>query len=340
MSSIKGKINPQGHYSRSRYRQEISLEEIKSGNVVELSRAITLLESDQPDDREQAQKLLLALPVQLPGWRIGISGPPGAGKSSLIEKMGLYLCNEGHQVAVLAIDPTSSLSGGSILGDKTRMEHLARNPRAFIRPSPTKGVLGGVSAYTREVSQLCALAGYDIILIETVGVGQSEYSIRDIVDFMVLVLAPGAGDDLQSIKRGIIEVADLFAINKSDGEFKNLAQKAFQDLKNAQRGNQKPVLQVSALENMGIREIWTEIQRILSQWVDAGKLELLRTTQDLNWLYRIFELRVSTILWEHTTLASVIEEQRQNIKDRKLSPMQGALNIIKVLESLIEKESR
>ena len=338
MALTKGKFNPRHHFAVMDPDMDSLVHGIQSGNLVALSRAITLLESDQKEDRVRAQQLLLEIPVKLRGWKIGVSGAPGSGKSTLIEQLGLQLCQSGHKVAVLAIDPTSSLSGGSILGDKTRMENLSRHPNAFIRPSPTKGILGGVSAYTREVSQLCAMAGYDIILIETVGVGQSEYSIRDIVDFMILVLSPGAGDDLQGIKRGILEVADLYAINKCDGELEKLANKTYQEIKNTQQSSQKPILKISALEDFGIDILWNESQQILKRWSDDGKLESLRMNQDLNWLYRIFELRISKILWESSVLAPLIENQKKAIQNRECSPMQAAFTLIKFVESILEKQ--
>ncbi len=204
----------------------ISVQAILDGNRRALAKAITLVESHLPEHIEQAQALLdQVLPHTGNSLRIGISGVPGVGKSTFIEAFGLYLISQGKKVAVLAVDPSSPLAGGSILGDKTRMEHLARDERAFIRPSPTSGSLGGVANKTRESILLVEAAGYDVVLVETVGVGQSEYEVAGMVDFFTVLMLPNAGDELQGIKKGILELADALLINKADGDSVNLAEK-------------------------------------------------------------------------------------------------------------------
>jgi len=204
--------------------------DLQAGNRAALSRAITLVESKHPTDRETARKLLGLLPSAFAKTlRIGITGSPGAGKSTFIEQLGTQLTNDGHKLAVLAIDPSSSRTQGSILGDKTRMEALSRNPMAFIRPSPAREELGGVAQATREAIRLCEAAGYSRIIIETVGVGQSEHAVQQLVDLMVLLVLPGSGDDLQGIKRGIVELADLVVVNKADGDRIPLARQTKSD---------------------------------------------------------------------------------------------------------------
>ncbi len=239
------------------------LEQILSGNRRALSQAITLVESDNPSDRRQASLLLdNLLDHRKPTLRIGLSGPPGAGKSTLIESFGLYLLEHVKKLAVLSVDPSSQISGGSVLGDKTRMQRLAQNDRVFIRPSPARGHLGGLSSHSEEALLVCEAAGFEVILLESVGVGQSESDISSLVDILLLVLPPAAGDELQGIKRGLFELADVIVVNKSDGDLKKQAETSKLAYQNALHlmGRATPVVCVSALEHMGLDSLWERIQ--------------------------------------------------------------------------------
>ena len=245
-------------------RKVKALDALRSGDRRALARAITLVESTKTADREKAESLLSdLLPHAGKAMRLGISGAPGAGKSTFIEAFGTYLTGQGHKVAVLAVDPSSRRSGGSILGDKTRMEKLARDPNAFIRPSPAGTTLGGVARRTREALLLAEAAGFDVVIVETVGVGQSETAVSEMVDLFVLLLSPGGGDDLQGIKRGVMELADLVVVTKADGDLKAAASRAASDyhaalhLMRPKYPSLPPgVLQVSAVENAGIEQAW------------------------------------------------------------------------------------
>lgn len=261
------------------------------GDRANLARAITLIESNAPAHRPAAREVLRLIGTQpAEARRIGISGPPGAGKSTFIEALGNHLCDLGHQVAVLAVDPSSSLSGGSILGDKTRMETLACRPQCFIRPSPSGGALGGVARKTRETVALCEAAGFDIILIETVGVGQSEIAVRALVDCLILLLLAGAGDELQGIKKGILEIADLFVINKADGSNKQRALLTRAELARivpllqpTLPGWQPPVLAISSLGPEGPAEVQEKVDHFFDHLNTSGQLDIRRREQTLSW---------------------------------------------------------
>jgi LAO/AO transport system kinase len=267
-------------------------EDIKAGARTALAKGITLIESNAEHDFQTAQTLLhKLLPESGRSIRVGITGVPGAGKSTFIESFGSYLCGLGHEVAVLAVDPTSSLTGGSILGDKTRMEKLARNPRAFIRPSPSGGKLGGVHRKTRETMLLCEAAGFDVILVETVGVGQSEVIVRDMVDFFMLLVLTGAGDELQGMKKGIMELADAVIVNKADGPNEQTAKKTKEEytrilhfLQPATKGWQTAALTSSALQDKGIEEIWETIRAFQSFTKNSGIYDERRRLQTKQWL--------------------------------------------------------
>jgi LAO/AO transport system kinase len=265
---------------------------VRRGDRRALARAITMVESTRPDHRAQAIDLTGALlPDAGRARRIGISGVPGAGKSSLIETLGLHAIGAGHRVAVLAVDPSSSVSGGSILGDKTRMADLARDPAAFIRPTPAAGTLGGVARRTREAMVLCEAAGFDLVIVETVGVGQSEVAVADLVDLFVLVASPAGGDELQGIKRGIMELADLIVVNKADGDLADAAQRAAGDLRHAvhllrpkRPGWEVAVLTCSALTRAGVPELWAAIEAAHDRLGPTALAEL-RAGQNVAWMW-------------------------------------------------------
>jgi len=269
-------------------------EQIRAGDRRALARGITLVESTRADHNVQAQALLTALMPHTGGAvRVGISGPPGAGKSTFIEALGGYLTEQGKRVAVLAVDPSSSVTGGSILGDKTRMQNLARNPDAYVRPSPSGTSVGGVARRTRESMLLCEAAGFDVVIVETVGVGQSETVVADMTDAFVLLMQPGGGDDLQGIKRGILELADVVLVNKADGAMADLAghsaadyQHALQLLPSRVAGWRVPVQTCSALENEGIAEAWQAVSGYLGLLREGSLLSERRADQAVAWMWR------------------------------------------------------
>ena len=266
---------------------------ILGGDRRALARAITLVESTRDDHRASAEALLeRLLPHTGNAIRLGISGVPGVGKSTFIEAFGHHLIAAGHRLAVLAVDPSSQRSGGSILGDKTRMEELGRSPQAFIRPSPTGGTLGGVARRTREAILLCEAAGFDIVIVETVGVGQSETAVADLVDMFVLLLLPSGGDELQGLKKGIVEIADLLVVNKADGDLEKAAGRSAGEYANALHvltpasAHWTPaVLTCSALENRGIAEIWQQVTRFVETMRAAGAFAARRERQARGWMW-------------------------------------------------------
>ncbi len=256
-----------------------------------LARAITLVESRSPRHEAAARELMTAiLPHTGGSTRVGLTGTPGAGKSTFIESLGLFLCRRGHRVAVLAVDPSSSRSGGSILGDKTRMEELSRDPNAFIRPSPSGGTIGGVAARTREALHLCEAAGYDVVLVETVGVGQSETAVRTMTDFFLLLQITGAGDDLQGIKKGVIELADAILVTKADGDNRTRAQQARVEYEKVLHfldpftpGWQPRVMTCSALQEEGVSEVWEMVLDFRKTMEESGVFQKTRKEQNLDW---------------------------------------------------------
>ncbi len=266
---------------------------VPSGSRRALARAITLIESTRADHRDAAVDLIARLqPHAGRSIRIGITGTPGVGKSTFIEALGNHVADAGHRIAVLAVDPSSAVSGGSILGDKTRMELLARRPEAFIRPSPSGGTLGGVARRTREAILACEAAGYDAVVVETVGVGQSETAVADMTDLFMLLLAPAGGDELQGIKRGIMELADLVVVNKADGELRAAALRTAGDYGNALRllrpktsAWRTEVLTCSALDGTGIADVWDAVGRYRSACTDAGVLAARRAEQGCTWMW-------------------------------------------------------
>lgn len=267
--------------------------QLRAGDRRALARAITLVESTRPDHRADADALLTeVLPAAGAAHRIGISGAPGAGKSTLIETLGLHIVDEGHRLAVLAVDPSSSRSGGSILGDKTRMGELTRRDEAFVRPSPTGGTLGGVTRRTREAMLVCEVAGFEVVLVETVGTGQSEVAVEAMVDTFVVLIGPGGGDELQGIKRGIIELADLVVVTKADGELRRAASttaaeytSALHLLRPKDAAWTPTVLECSALEGTGVAELWAAVEAHGRALEHSGALALRRAAQTRAWMW-------------------------------------------------------
>ncbi len=286
---------------------EALVDGVLSGNRGQLARAITLVESNAEQHFHKAQELLQKLLAHSgKAIRIGITGVPGAGKSTFIEAFGTYLCDLGLRVAVLAIDPSSSLSGGSILGDKTRMEQLSRNPRAFIRPSPTAGKLGGVHRKTREAMLICEAAGFDVILIETVGVGQSEVIIRDMVDFFMLLVLTGAGDELQGMKKGIMELADAVLVHKADGSNKEKAEQTRKEysrilhfLLPATKGWASKAYTCSSITGEGIKEVWDVIKDFEEKGKSSGVFAERRKGQQRNWIYSLITDQLHYSFFHH-----------------------------------------
>lgn len=307
-----------------------------------LAKAITLLESTNPAHYEKANGVIekcLAKPNA--SIRLGITGVPGVGKSSFIETLGSTLTNLGKKVAVLAVDPTSSLSKGSILGDKTRMQELSKDPNAFIRPSPSGTSLGGVAQKTRESIILCEAAGYDVILVETVGVGQSEIAVHSMVDFFLLLKLSGAGDELQGIKRGIMEMADAIAINKADGSNLEKAKLAVTEFSRAlhlyppkANGWIPKVLKCSAIENKGIQEIWEVVETFVQQNKKNGFFEENRKNQNKNWFMQTVDDKIKQFFHQKASFKSEQEKLLKAIEDNKMSPFYAA----KVLLDKITKE--
>jgi len=325
----------------------IDLEKLKQGQRRALAKAITLVESKLDQDRESAQNMLnTLLPHTGKSIRIGISGVPGVGKSTFIEAFGRYLISLNKKVAVLAVDPSSPLRGGSILGDKTRMEKLSREPKAFIRPSPSEGALGGVAQKTRETLLLCEAAGYDVILVETVGVGQSEYEVASMVDFFLVLMLPNAGDDLQGIKRGIMELADALVINKSDGENAHFAeqtkshyQNAFQLLKHDSFWKPQ-ILTCSALKNTGIVEVWDMIysyeQESKSEEHKAGTqaqnaFNSKRAQQNSQWLSSLIREMLELKLKHDAQVQTQLPQLKQAVLENRVTPYSAAQTIIELL---------
>ncbi len=313
------------------------IEEIKKGNVVFLSKAITLIESTNPQRFEKGQKILKnLLPYTGNSIRIGVTGVPGVGKSTFIEKLGKKYTSAGHKVAVLAIDPSSSLTKGSILGDKTRMEELSRDPGAYIRPTASGNALGGVARKTRETVLLCEAAGFDRIIIETVGVGQSETMVHSLSDFFLLLKLAGAGDELQGIKRGIIEMADLIVINKAEGDNlppAKLAQKAFQSALHfyppKENGWQTKVFLASALENKGIGKVQKEIDIYIAEMKKNSFFDRKRKEQEAYWLHKTIDTYLLDSFYRRKEVKQAIREMESMTANNEITSFEAAEIILK-----------
>ncbi|MBD1378767.1 methylmalonyl Co-A mutase-associated GTPase MeaB [Metabacillus arenae] len=311
----------------NRRKQEIPVDDLVSrlqgGERVALAQAITLVESNSEYHFEKAQDILQSItnPAN-PSVRIGITGVPGVGKSTFIDTFGMYLCEKGLKVAVLAVDPSSQVSKGSILGDKTRMERLARHKQAFIRPSPSSGTLGGVNRKTRETILLCEAAGFDVILIETVGVGQGEFVVRSMVDFFLLLVLTGAGDELQTMKKGIMELPDLIVVNKADGDNLNKAIKAEHEyntilhfLKPYTEGWTTKAMRASALKEIGIEEIWKTVERFFSTTKENGVFSNRRMQQKKDWLYDMIKEQLAYQFFHHPLIKEKIPFIEKGVLD-------------------------
>ena len=324
--------------------KKMSIEEyvegVAKGDRMILSKAITLIESNAPKDFDKAQRVLQALlPRTGHALRIGITGVPGAGKSSFIESFGTMLCQQGYKVAALAVDPTSTITGGSILGDKTRMQNLSREPNCFIRPSPSKGTLGGVTRKSRETMLLCEAAGYDVILVETVGVGQSETTVRDMVDFFMLVVLTGAGDDLQGIKKGIMELADAIVVNKADGDNLERAkvtqgeyERMVEFIRPATEGWQTHAYRCSALKKTGLLELWAVMREFEKVTKKSGVFENRRQRQTLSWVRSMIEEHLHNLFFEDPIIKSRLPEVRAAVLTGVVSPSQAVTELIRVFD--------
>ncbi len=328
----KASIESIKHKRRIQPTAEALVSEILKGNITALSRAITLVESSNPTHLKKANNIIrLCLPHANKSVRIGITGVPGVGKSTFIEAFGLHLTGIGKKVAVLAVDPSSSLSKGSILGDKTRMEDLVKDDNAFIRPSPSGTSLGGVARKTRETIILCEAAGFDTIIIETVGVGQSETAVHSMVDFFLLLKIAGAGDELQGIKRGIIEMADAIAINKADGDNLKAAKLAKVEFNRAlhlypQKASewQPKVTLCSALKREGISDLWRLIMEYLEHTKGNNYFELNRTDQNKFWLLQTIEERLKSDFFNQSKIKTALQAQLELIEEGKTTPFVAA----------------
>lgn len=313
-----------------------------------IAKAITLLESTRADHRTQADALLTdLLPHTGRSFRLGISGVPGVGKSTFIEALGLALIAQGHRVAVLAIDPSSSVSGGSILGDKTRMEHLSVHPQAYIRPSPSSGTLGGVAAKTREAMLVCEAAGYDVVIVETVGVGQSETAVAGMTDMFVLLQLPNAGDDLQAIKKGVMELADLVVINKADLD-RDAATRAQAQITSAlrilgQHGHpdhahhddtlwHPQVLQLSALKGEGVDRFWETVSRFRGLQEASGRLAARRRHQSLAWMWERIESGLRQAFRQNAEVRSLLPELTKEVEQGRLAASTAARRLLQAMQ--------
>jgi LAO/AO transport system kinase len=334
-----------GHFNRPqavKKRAPLTTEDHVNGVLANdrtiLGRTITLIESNAGDHYDQARQVLKQLlPHSGRSLRIGVSGFPGAGKSTLIEALGLYLIDRGHKVAVLAVDPSSTVSRGSILGDKTRMERLSQQPNCFIRPSPSGGTLGGVTRKSRETILVCEAAGYDVILIETVGVGQSEIAVRSMVDFFLLVVIAGAGDELQAIKKGIMEIADALVVNKADGANREAALMAKSDytlalkyLAPATKGWETRAYTTSARSGEGVADLWQVILHFAKATRETGVFDQRRRQQTLDWMFAMIENYLRDSFYRNPDVRQQLSALREGVLTGSILPTAAAEDLLKV----------
>jgi LAO/AO transport system kinase len=313
---------------------------VRAGNRTYLGRALTLVESTNREHQELAQQMLLRLlPDTGDSHRVGITGVPGSGKSTFIDALGTKLTGQGHRVAVLAVDPTSSRSGGSILGDKTRMQRLSVDASAFIRPSPTSGNLGGVTRATRESIVVCEAAGFDVVLVETVGVGQSETLVAKMVDFFLVLMIPGAGDELQGIKKGVLELADMIAVNKADGDNEGRARVAANDYASALRLMQPsspswspPVVTCSALHEVGLDTLWAQIELHRAKLSASGELDDKRRQQQVDWMWASVEDRLLSRLHHAPGVKRLAPRLERDVREGTLTATLAAQRILDALD--------
>lgn len=343
-SVTSAKYYPKENLRRIPLRKKMSVEEyvegVKKGDRMILAKAITLIESNAPKDFDKAQRVLQALlPRTGQSLRIGITGVPGAGKSTFIEAFGQLLCQQGYKVAVLAVDPTSSITGGSILGDKTRMQKLSREPNCFIRPSPSGGTLGGVARKSRETMMLCEAAGCDVILVETVGVGQSETTVRSMVDFFMLVVLTGAGDDLQGIKKGIMELADAIVVNKADGDNLERAkvtqgeyERMVEFIRPATEGWKTHAYRCSALQKTGLLELWAVMREFEKVTKKSGAFENRRQRQIIAWVKTMIDEHLHNLFYEDPVIKGRLPEVRAAVLAGVVSPSQAVAELIKTFD--------
>jgi LAO/AO transport system kinase len=323
------------------HRPEDYARGILGGERPVIARAITIVESNAPKHFNMGQEIIrLILPHTGKAKRIGVTGVPGAGKSTFIECIGNYLCDNGHKVAVLAVDPSSSVTKGSILGDKTRMVDLSRRKEAFIRPSPSGGTLGGITRKSRETMLICEAAGFDTVIVETVGVGQSEIAVRSMVDFFLVLAITGAGDDLQGIKKGIIENADAILVNKADGDNMQKALAARSEyeqvlhyLRPATPGWQTKAYAASSVTGDGIPEIWEVVCNFIKATGESGVLEGRRKSQSVAWMRQMVDEHVRNLVYGNPSVASCFADMEKSISEGTISPAMSAKNVIDTVEN-------